>query len=60
MKVALTPHQERFVGKKWEGGGCLSVIETDLRRSLQSPLRKPRHGHFAGLALRKGIAHGGR
>ena len=79
MKVALTPHQEKFIGKKMQGGGYLSrsevirealrvyemveqddanpELEAELRRSLRSPLKKYRHGHFAGLALRNGRKH---
>jgi putative addiction module CopG family antidote len=82
MKVALTPHQEKFIGKKMEGGGYLSrsevirealrvyeileqddadpELEADLRRSLRSPLKKYRQGHFSGLALRNGRKQPGR
>lgn len=81
MKVALTPHQEKFIGKKMEGGGYLSrsevirealrvyemiehedadpELEAELRRSLRSPLKKYRQGHFSGLALRNGRKHVG-
>lgn len=34
MKVALTPHQEKFIGKKMEGGGYLSRSEV-IREALR-------------------------
>ena len=34
MKVALTPHQETFIGKKMEGGGYLSRSEV-IREALR-------------------------
>jgi hypothetical protein len=40
MKVLLTPHQEK--------------LETALRHSLRSPLKKYKRGHFAALAARHG------
>lgn len=81
MKVALTPHQQKFIGKKMEGGGYLSrsevirealrvyeiieqedadpELQAELRRSLRSPLKKYRQGHFSGLASRNGRKHAG-
>jgi putative addiction module CopG family antidote len=34
MKVVLTPHQERFVGRKMKGGGYLSAGEV-IREALR-------------------------
>ena len=34
MKVLLTPHQERFVGRKMKGGGYLSPDEV-IREALR-------------------------
>jgi adenylosuccinate synthase len=34
MKVLLTAHQEKFVGQKMKGGGCLSEGEV-LREALR-------------------------
>ena len=34
MKVALTPHQEKFIGRKMEGGGSLSRSEV-IREALR-------------------------
>jgi putative addiction module CopG family antidote len=34
MKVALTPHQKRFVGEKMKGGGYLSEDEV-IREALR-------------------------
>ena len=37
MRVSLTPHQQKFIGKKMKGGGYLSqdeVIREALRQSL--------------------------
>jgi putative addiction module CopG family antidote len=34
MKVALTPHQKKFIGKKMEGGGYLSRSEV-IREALR-------------------------
>jgi putative addiction module CopG family antidote len=34
MKVSLTPHQEKFVGKKMKGGGYLSEEEV-IREALR-------------------------
>ena len=74
MKVALTPHQEKFIASKMKSGGYLNpdeivrealrvyelveqddsdpALEAALRRSLRSPLKKYRPGHFASLAPR--------
>lgn len=34
MKVSLTPHQEKFIGKKMKGGGYLSEDEV-VREALR-------------------------
>jgi len=34
MKIQLTPHQEKFVGKKMKGGGYLSKAEL-IREALR-------------------------
>jgi putative addiction module CopG family antidote len=34
MKVSLTPHQEKFIGKKMKGGGYLSEDEV-IREALR-------------------------
>ena len=36
MKVALTPHQEKFIASKMKSGGLLTAA---LRHSLRSPLK---------------------
>ena len=74
MKIALTPHQEKFIALKMKSGGYLApdevvrealrvyelvehedgdpALESALRHSLRSPLKKYRAGHFASLAKR--------
>ena len=59
MKVAPAPNPKKFIGKRMEGG-YLSRIEPELRRALRGPLKKYRRGHFAGLALRRGLKDPGR
>ncbi len=76
MKVALTPHQEKFIARKLKSGGYLSesevvrealrvyelneqedndpALESALRHSLRSPLKKYRPGHFGSLGQRNG------
>jgi putative addiction module CopG family antidote len=60
MKVLLTPHQEKFVGRKMKGGGYLSQGEVirEALRVYELVEQEDDRVHFSGPVHELVLGHG--
>jgi hypothetical protein len=56
MKISLTPHQQKFFGRKLKSDleDSDPRLEAELRHALRGPRKKYKPGHFAALVLLSG------